>query len=193
MWIPIFRQDRREPALLPSLDGSPPNDQLLDSIAFQLTIALLWFAFWPANFSRELSVPFVCLFLALLAAALILGLWLCVVGPVGTAKIAGWDNSAPQPDCFCYWFSHRFLRSATGRPTKLSLDSAIGGPISRRRSKGQTGHPGQEATAHGSPFLLVIVIFSIPFTIWLVHSALWGSIWVFRNGGGIYALNGKRT
>jgi len=169
MWIPIFRQDRREPALLPSLDGSPPSNQLRDSIAWQSVIAICWFTALSNGFSHVLGVPFIWLFLVFLATALLLGALTLVL----------WARWAQRKNAQVGQFS-----VATGLFVLLVLGSLFGFSRWAADTAAELHHthrtPVPQGFASWLAISVVLALMSIPFTIWLVHSALWATIWLLR-------------
>jgi uncharacterized membrane protein YidH (DUF202 family) len=169
MWIPIFRRDRREPALLPSLDGSPPSNQLRDSIAWQSLIALCWFTALSNGFCHVLDVPFIWLFLAFLSTALLLGALTLVL----LARRAQRKNA--QVGQFSI---------ATGLFVLLVLAALFGFSRWAADTAAELHRTYWMSTPEGFASWLaisvVLALISIPATVWLVHSTLWASIWLLR-------------
>jgi uncharacterized membrane protein YidH (DUF202 family) len=169
MWIPIFRRDRREPALLPSLDGSPPSDQLRDSITWQSVIAICWFTALSNGFSHVLDVPFIWLFLAFLATALLLGALTLIL----LARRAQRNNAQVGQFSIATGLFVLLVLAALFGFSRWAADTAAELHRTHRT-------PVPEGFASWLAISVVLALISIPSTIWLVHSALWASIWLLR-------------
>ena len=181
-FFPLYRR-RRAPGepLQPQLERQPPLVALPDAKWRQSIIALMWFFVWTSGLSHVLGVPFVWLFLAFLAIALLLGAMALMLlarwarrddGRLGQFSIAtGLFLILVLATIFgfSHWASEQailgFSRWVTDQPMAL-----------------QTGYERAGPRSYGSWIAIstLMVLTSIPFTVLLVDSALWGSIWLLR-------------